>query len=94
MRNFFNINIAGLGQEPSGYVFVKVISSFLVNLYNKIGHRLPEFTLVDYPPMDDRCESNLRSNGRLKQEIEIAPFGENFFGRYDYAEASLGFSRW
>ena len=26
-------------------------------------------TLVDYPTVDDRCESNLKSGGRLKQEV-------------------------
>jgi putative transposase len=33
-----------------------------------IGIRYPEFTLVDYPLMDDRQETDLRSNDRLKQE--------------------------
>ena len=27
-------------------------------------------TLVDYPTVDDRCESNLKSCGRLKQEVK------------------------
>ena len=27
-------------------------------------------TLVDYPTVDDRCESNLKSGGRLKQEMK------------------------
>ena len=31
---------------------------------------MAEFTLVDYPPMDDRSEMNLKSNDRLKQEIK------------------------
>ena len=34
----------------------------------KVGVRSTEFTLVDYPPMDDRCENNLKSSDRLKQE--------------------------
>ena len=35
-----------------------------------IGARSTEFTLVDYPTMDDRCENNLKSSDRLKQEIK------------------------
>ena len=35
-----------------------------------VGSRTAELTLVDYPTMDDRCESNLKSSGRMKQEIE------------------------
>ena len=34
----------------------------------KIGSSTTEFTLVDYPLMDDRSEMNLKSNDRLKQE--------------------------
>ena len=37
---------------------------------NKVGVRNTEFTLVDYPTMDDRYESNLKSNDRSKQEIK------------------------
>jgi len=34
-----------------------------------IGHRLPEFTLVDNPTMDDRLSNEvLKSSGWLKQE--------------------------
>ena len=33
-----------------------------------IGSRSTEFTLVDYPLMDEHSEMNLRSNDRLKQE--------------------------
>lgn len=35
-----------------------------------VGSRTTELTLVDYPTMDDRCESNLKSSGRMKQEIK------------------------
>lgn len=35
-----------------------------------VGSRTTELTLVDYPTMDDRCESNLKSSGRVKQEIK------------------------
>lgn len=35
-----------------------------------VGSRTTEFTLVDYPTMDDRCESNLKSSGRMKQEVK------------------------
>lgn len=35
-----------------------------------VGSRTAEFTLVDYPTMDDRCESNLKSSDRLKQEVK------------------------
>lgn len=34
-----------------------------------IGSSTTEFTLVDYPTVDDRCEGNLKSSGRLKQEV-------------------------
>ena len=34
-----------------------------------IGSSTAEFTLVDYPTVDDRCMSNLKSSGRLKQEV-------------------------
>ena len=33
-----------------------------------LGSSTTEFTLVDYPPMDDRSEMDLKSNDRLKQE--------------------------
>ena len=33
-----------------------------------IGCSTPEFTLVDYPTMDDRSATNLKSSDRLKQE--------------------------
>lgn len=37
-----------------------------------LGTRLPECTLVDYPPMDDRTSNGiLKSCGRVKQENEI-----------------------
>ena len=35
-----------------------------------VGSRTAEFTLVDYPTMDDRCESNLKSSDRMKQEVK------------------------
>ena len=34
-----------------------------------IGSSTTESTLVDCPTVDDRCESNLKSSGRLKQEV-------------------------
>ena len=43
-----------------------------VNILNEgkriIGSRTAEFTPVDCPTMDDRCESDLKSSGRAKQE--------------------------
>ena len=33
-----------------------------------LGSSTTEYTLVDYPPMDDRSEMDLKSNDRLKQE--------------------------
>ena len=40
-------------------------------LTNKIGTRYPEFTLVDYPTMDDRLSNKvLKSSDRLKQAEE------------------------
>ena len=35
-----------------------------------IGSSTTESTLVDCPTVDDRCESNLKSGGRLKQELK------------------------
>ena len=35
-----------------------------------VGSRTTEFTLVDYPPMDDRCENNLKSSDSVKQEVK------------------------
>ena len=35
-----------------------------------IGSSPTEFTLVDYPTMDDRSAMNLKSSDRLKQEID------------------------
>ena len=34
-----------------------------------VGSRTTEFTLVENPTVDDRCKSNLKSSGRLKQEV-------------------------
>jgi putative transposase len=40
-----------------------------IRILNKIGQRLPEFTLVDNPTMDDRLSNEvLKSSGWLKQE--------------------------
>ena len=40
-----------------------------------IGLSSPEFTLVDYPTMDDRLGNKvLKSSDRLKQEVEIHNF--------------------
>lgn len=36
-----------------------------------VGSRTAELTLADCPLMDDRYESNLKSNDRLKQEIKF-----------------------
>jgi len=37
----------------------------------KIGQRLPELTLADYPLMDEHQETDLRSYDRMKQEINL-----------------------
>ena len=34
----------------------------------KVGSSTTEFTLVDYPPVDDKVTTPLKSNDRLKQE--------------------------
>lgn len=39
-----------------------------------IGSSPPELTLVDYPPMDDRQETDLKSSDRLKQEVNKEHF--------------------
>lgn len=39
--------------------------------FKQIGSSTTEFTLVDYPTMDDRLSNEvLKSGGRLKQEIK------------------------
>ncbi len=35
-----------------------------------VGGRTTELTLAENPTVDDRCESNLKSSGSLKQEIK------------------------
>ena len=35
-----------------------------------VGSRTAEFTLVDCPTMDDRCENDLKSSDRMKQEVK------------------------
>ena len=44
-----------------------------VNILNEgmklVGNCTTEFTLVNYPLMDDRSEMNLKSNDRVKQEV-------------------------
>lgn len=41
-------------------------------IYNEqIGLSSPEFTHVDCPTMDDRCESSLKSSGRLNRETNV-----------------------
>ena len=35
-----------------------------------VGVRTTEFTLAENPTVDDRCESNLKSSGSLKQEMK------------------------
>ena len=37
---------------------------------NIVGFRRAEFTLVDYPPVDDKVATPLKSSGRLKQEVK------------------------
>lgn len=37
----------------------------------KIGLSSPEFTLADYPLMDDKAEKSLKSNGKKKQEKNV-----------------------
>jgi hypothetical protein len=39
-----------------------------------IGCSTTEFTLVDYPTMDDKKVIPLKSSGRLKQEIKNGQF--------------------
>ncbi|MCK9543836.1 MAG: hypothetical protein M0R03_17595, partial [Novosphingobium sp.] len=47
-----------------------------------VGSRTTEFTLVDYPTMDDRLSNEgLKSSGRAKQEIKIIVFLD-FYIRY------------
>jgi len=44
-----------------------------VNILNEgmklVGSCTTEFTLVDYPPMDDRSAMDLKSSDRVKQEV-------------------------
>ena len=44
--------------------------SYMLKAIKIIGSRTPEFTLADYPTMDDRLSNEtLKSSGRLKQEV-------------------------
>ena len=49
---------------------LRIIGNIVPNLINQIGSSTTEFTLVDYPTMDDRLSNEvLKSSGRLKQEV-------------------------
>lgn len=48
---------------------LKIMGNRVPHSISKIGCSTPESTLVDYPTADDRCESNLKNCGRLKQEV-------------------------
>ena len=48
---------------------LKIMGNRVPHSIIKIGCSTPESTLVDYPTADDRCESNLKNCGRLKQEV-------------------------
>ena len=49
---------------------LRIIGNIVPNLINQIGSSTTEFTLVDYPLMDDRLSNEaLKSNGRMKQEV-------------------------
>ena len=47
-----------------------------------IGSSPTEFTLVDYPTMDDRSAMNLKSSDRLKQEVDNEQ-------RYNFVQVSI-----
>ena len=50
--------------------FYKIKKIFFINIV--IGLSSPEFTLVDYPTMDDKeITSPLKSSGRMKQEKNV-----------------------
>ena len=49
---------------------LRIMGNIVPNLINQIGCSTTEFTLVDYPTMDDRLSNEvLKSSGRLKQEV-------------------------
>ena len=49
---------------------LRIMGSIVPNLINQIGSSTTEFTLVDYPTMDDKLSNEvLKSSGRLKQEV-------------------------
>ena len=49
---------------------LKIMGNIVPNLINQIGCSTPEFTLVDYPTVDDPIRNDLlKSSGRLKQEV-------------------------
>ena len=49
---------------------LRIMGNRVPNLINQIGSSTTEFTLVDYPTMDDRLSNEaLKSSGRLKQEV-------------------------
>ena len=47
---------------------VNAAMNILCEGINIIGNRIAEFTLAENPTVDDRCGSNLKSGGSLKQE--------------------------
>lgn len=50
--------------------FAQSVFSYLDEGLRTIGCSTPEFTLVDYPTVDDRLSDEvLKSSGRLKQEV-------------------------
>ncbi len=55
--------------------FGEAILSILEEGLRIIGSSTPEFTLADYPTMDDKLGNKvLKSSDRLKQEIETHKF--------------------
>lgn len=49
---------------------LRIMGNIVPNLINQIGCSTTEFTLVDYPTVDDRLSNEvLKSSGRLKQEV-------------------------
>ena len=67
MRKKENLNIKSMVNNLNAAINIEREG---IRIYNEqIGHRLPEFTLVDNPTMDDRLSNEaLKSSGWMKQE--------------------------
>lgn len=71
--------------KPKYLIMYNKVSHFSEKNDEQVGLSSPESTHVDCPTMDDRCESSLKSSGRLNRETNVfIKFNEkqNYNGTY------------